>query len=285
MIVKNEERHLPDCLASVRDLVDEVVVVDTGSADRTRAIAADFGAKVFDFAWVDSFAAARNESLRHATGDWVFWMDADDRLAAEDREKLRALFASLRHEPAAYVMKCRCVSDGPGGSVTVVDHVRLFRRDARLRWRYRVHEQILPALREAGADVRWSDVAVTHVGYADPVARGRKLERDLRLLRIEEAEQPDEPFTLFNLGSVVIEQGRHQEALPYLERSLARSHPRDSIVRKLYAQIAHCHHKAGRADEALRACAAGREHYPDDAELLFVEGLEGGGRLLAAAGR
>jgi tetratricopeptide (TPR) repeat protein len=85
---------------------------------------------------------------------------------------------------------------------------------------------------------------------------------------------------------VVIEQGRPAEALPYLERSLARSHPRDSIVRKLYAQIAQCHHRAGRADEALRVCAAGREHYPDDAELLFVEGLvrRDGGDWAAAAG-
>jgi GT2 family glycosyltransferase len=79
MIVKNEERHLPDCLASVNDLVDEMIVVDTGSTDRTKAVAASYGAKVSDFPWVDDFAAARNEALRHATGDWVFWMDADDR--------------------------------------------------------------------------------------------------------------------------------------------------------------------------------------------------------------
>jgi len=71
MIVKNEEATLPDCLRSVADLVDEIVVVDTGSSDRTKEIAASFGAKVIDFPWVDSFAAARNESLRHATGDWA----------------------------------------------------------------------------------------------------------------------------------------------------------------------------------------------------------------------
>src|SRR5262249_6546699 len=76
MIVKNEEHNLPDCLGSVRDLVDEVVVVDTGSNDRTKEVAAGLGAKVFDFPWCDSFAAARNESLAHASGDWAFWMDA-----------------------------------------------------------------------------------------------------------------------------------------------------------------------------------------------------------------
>jgi GT2 family glycosyltransferase/tetratricopeptide (TPR) repeat protein len=273
MIVRNEERHLADCLTSARDLVDEVIVVDTGSTDRTRELATGLGAKVFDFPWVDSFSAARNESLRHATGDWIFWLDADDRLGPDARQKLLALFGELRDEPAGYVMKCRCVPSTPGGSDTVVDHVRLFRNDPRVRWRYRVHEQILPALRDIGAEVRWSDVSITHIGYAEPTARGRKLERDLRLLRIEESEQPDEPFTLFNIGSVLMELRRPEEALPYIERSLARSHPRDSIVRKLYAQIAQCHHWAGRPAEALRACAAGREHYPDDAELLFAEGL------------
>src|SRR5207244_2007812 len=75
MIVKNEERHLGGCLPSVHDLVDEIIVVDTGSTDRTKEIAAWFGAKVVDFVWQDSFAAARNESLRHATGDWVLWLD------------------------------------------------------------------------------------------------------------------------------------------------------------------------------------------------------------------
>src|SRR5262249_12476368 len=92
-------------------------------------------------------------------------------------------------------------------------------------------------------------------------------------LRLEEAEQPDDPFTLFNLGQVMGELGQSGEALPYLRRSLDLSHPRDSIVRKLYAQIAQCHRALGRPDEALAGGAEGRGHYPDDAELLFVEGV------------
>ena len=76
MIVKNEEAHLAGCLGSVADLVDEIVVVDTGSTDATAAVASRFGARVYPFHWVDSFAAARNESLRHARGDWIFWLDA-----------------------------------------------------------------------------------------------------------------------------------------------------------------------------------------------------------------
>src|ERR1051325_6086585 len=98
MIVKDEEANLAECLAGVADLVDEMIVVDTGSTDRTKVVAASRRARVFDFPWVDSFAAARNESIRHATGDWIFWMDADDRIDEANRQKLRNLFAQLKDE-------------------------------------------------------------------------------------------------------------------------------------------------------------------------------------------
>ena len=109
MIVKNEEANLPACLESVRGLFDEIIIVDTGSTDHTKEIAAAFGAKVFEFTWVDSFAAARNECLRHATGNWIFWMDADDRLDEANRQKLLALFANLDKKTTAFVMRCVCL--------------------------------------------------------------------------------------------------------------------------------------------------------------------------------
>src|SRR5207249_1717100 len=132
--------------------------------------AARFGARVFDFPWCDSFAAARNEGLDHSSGDWIFWMDADDRLDEDNRAKLRALFASLPDDNAAYVMKCLCLPDG-SGTATLVDHVRLFRNLPALRWRYRIHEQILRAIREQGGDGRWSDVVIHHTGYQDLALR------------------------------------------------------------------------------------------------------------------
>jgi glycosyltransferase involved in cell wall biosynthesis/tetratricopeptide (TPR) repeat protein len=273
IIVKNEEHNIAACLASVAGLCDDVVVVDTGSADRTKEIALAHGARVFDFPWVDSFSAARNESLRHARGEWVFWLDADDRLDEDNREKLKALFASLPPDYVAYSMKCRCLPDPASGVATVVDHIRLFRNDPRIRWRYRIHEQILPAVREAGGRVEFAGVTVQHTGYSDPALRRRKLQRDLRLLEMERGEQPHDPFTLFNLGATYADLGRYAEALPLLQESLARSHPRDSIVRKLFALTANCLMHLGRPDEALQACARGQAVCPDDQELLFLEGL------------
>jgi glycosyltransferase involved in cell wall biosynthesis len=95
LMIKNEEHNLPGCLQSAGDLVDEIIVVDTGSTDRTKEVAAGFRAKVFDLGWVDDFAAGRNECIHHATGDWIFWMDADERVDEANREKLRALFQSV----------------------------------------------------------------------------------------------------------------------------------------------------------------------------------------------
>jgi GT2 family glycosyltransferase len=273
LIVKDEEANLPDCLASAADLVNEIIVVDTGSTDRTKEIAARFGARVFDFPWCDDFAAARNECLRHATGDWILWLDADDRLDEENRARLRALLSGLGDENAAYAMKGLCLPDPVTKAATVVDHVRLFRNRPEIRWQYRVHEQILPAVRRAGGEVRWADVVIHHTGYRDPALRRRKLDRDLRLLHREDAEHPDDPFTLFNLGSVYQELGQPSEALAALRRSLERSHPRDSIVRKRYALVVQCHRQLGQPREALAACQAGRGLYPDDAELLFSEGV------------
>jgi tetratricopeptide (TPR) repeat protein len=203
----------------------------------------------------------------------VFWLDADDRLDEDNRARLGRLFASLTDADTAFIMKCLCLPDDQTGTATVVDHLRLFRNDPRLRWTYRVHEQILPALRRLGHAVRLSDVVIHHTGYQDLALRKRKLQRDQRLLRLEDAERPGDPFTLFNLGQVAQDLGDLPGALACYQRSLERSQPTDSTVRKLYALAAQCHRLMGQKDLALAACQKGRGFYPDDVELLFQEGL------------
>ncbi len=272
MIAKNEAATLGHCLASVRDLVDEIIVVDTGSGDNTQDIARQHGARVFDLPWPDSFAAARNESLRHASGQWLLWLDADEHLDDANRDKLRQLLAGLGDDHTAYAMKCVCISGQAGASATAVDHVRLFRNHPALRWDYRVHEQILPALKRAGHEVRFTDIAITHTGYTDPALRRHKLERNLRLLHLDFAERPNDPFTLFNLGWSYADLGRWDEAIPLLQRSLRQSHNADSITPKLYSLLTLCHRRLGQFAEAWAVCQAGNARCPDDAELLFLKG-------------
>ncbi len=154
-------------------LFDEIVVVDTGSKDPTQEIAREFGARVFVFVWVDDFAAARNAAQARATGDYAFWLDADDVLDPPEGEKLRQLLDCLPppggngagngtpvglartldppyepdprdgNDPAAYVVRCSCDPGPKGdGGQTVVDHIRLFPVREDVRWSYAVHEQL-----------------------------------------------------------------------------------------------------------------------------------------------
>src|ERR1051325_1720858 len=179
MIVRDEAGNLAACVEPLRDLVSEIVVVDTGSTDQTRSIAESLGAKVYDFPWIDDFAAARNASLDHATGDWIFWMDADDRLDPVNRNRLRQLFSSVGEQRQAFRMS---VLSRQGDQQLTLDHVRLFRRAPEIRWRGAVHEQIIPALEEAGHARVPSEIVIFHQGYAAPAVPRRKLERNCRLL-------------------------------------------------------------------------------------------------------
>ena len=285
MIVKNEAATLAACLGSVRDLVEQIIVVDTGSRDATRDIARQHGAQVFDLAWPDSFAAARNESLRHAQGQWLLWLDGDEYFNDTNRAKLRDLLANLPDGNAAFVMHQHSHA-GPGSSATRVNQVRLFRNHPAIRWEYRVHEQILPSLRRAGFSLHFTDLAIEHTGYQDAALRRGKLERNLRLLHLDQAERPNDPFTLFNLGWAYVDLGRYAKAIPLLQQSLAHSRPADSITPKLYALLTLCHRRLGQPAEAWAACQAGHIRCPDDAELLFTRGQlchERGDRAAARA--
>lgn len=269
MIVRNEERNLGDCLACVHDLVDEIVVVDTGSSDRTKEIAGQFGARVFDFPWVDSFAAARNESLRHARSDWIFWMDADDRIDEANRLKLKALFGQLDWETAGYVMTCRVLPGRPEKPVRHVDHTRLFRNHPQVRWHYRVHEQILPSIFQQGGSAIRSEVVITHVGYVDRSLSQSKLERNVRLMRMDFEECPHDPFTLYNLGRGYERMEQTAEAVRFWRRSLECAPSTETYVPKLYSLLAQAHQQLGQRSEMLSTCLAGLARFPDYVDLLY----------------
>ncbi len=273
MIVKNEEGNLPGCLQCAADLVDEIVVVDTGSTDRTKDAAARYGARVYDFPWVDDFAAARNESLRYATGDWIFWLDADDRIDEPNRRGLRRLFAALPDENVAYVMTYLALREAGTGRDSAVDHVQLFRSHPQIRWQYRVHEQILPAVERLGGRTCRTDVVIHHLGYQDAATVRRKLERNLHLLRLDHAERPDDAVVLFNLGRTLLRSGEVAEAVPFLRRGAAGLEPERVIAPVAYALAVEALARLGRHAEALEVCREGRARCPADNELLRGEAM------------
>jgi tetratricopeptide (TPR) repeat protein len=280
MIVRDAARTLRPCLESIRPWVDEMVIVDTGSTDETPQIVEEVGGRLYHFPWCDDFSAARNESLRHARGEWIFWMDADDTIPPECGRPLRAL-AGRAVEPSVlgYVMQVHCPggngdTGGPECDVTVVDHVKLVRNRPDLRFEGRIHEQLLPAIRRAGGTVAWTELYVVHSGSdPSPEAQKKKRRRDLHLLHLELREQPEHPFTLFNLGMTYTDGRRFEEAEEFLKRSIRHSSPDESHLRKAYALLVYAELRLGRREAALATCRRGRELFPQDAELRFREGV------------
>jgi tetratricopeptide (TPR) repeat protein len=182
--------------------------------------------------------------------------------------------SSARPSPSgglvAYVVRCACdPSPDGGGGETVVDHIRMFPLRPDVRWTYRVHEQIMPGLRQSKVPIRWSECTVRHAGYTDLALRARKLQRDTRILREELKERPNDPFVLFNLGSIAIAQRDWRGSLEYLKRSLRGSAPTDSITCKLFGLIARAHQMLGDSLAALRTCEEGLKYEPAAAELWF----------------
>ena len=142
MIVKNEEAVLERCLKSVAGLVDEIIIVDTGSTDETKAIASRYADRVLDFEWIDDFSAARNYAFDQATMDYQMWLDADDVLPAGEREKFVALKESLRPEIDLVTMKYHTHLDPNGRPLYSSTRGRLLKRERGYRWLDPIHECI-----------------------------------------------------------------------------------------------------------------------------------------------
>ena len=279
MIVRDSAKTLPACLESIRPWVDEMVVVDTGSLDETPRIVEEYGGRLFHYPWCDDFSAARNESLRHARGDWLFWMDSDDTNPWECGRKLRLLVdRPVPPSVFGFVVQVHCpggqAAGDPSLDVTAVDHVKLFRNRPDLRFDGRIHEQIIGAIRRAGGQMAWSDVYVVHSGSDQSAAAQQcKFARDLHILELELAERPEHPFTLFNLGMTYVHASRFAEGANFLKRGIARSNSDESHLRKAYAFLVQAETHLGQRETALETCRRGRALFPRDAELLFREGV------------
>jgi tetratricopeptide (TPR) repeat protein len=220
LIVRDEEPRLGACLDSLRGVVEEVCVLDTGSRDGTVELALERGARVASAPWQEDFAAARNASLAMATGDWILVLDADERLAmpsARARSALEA-FAGRRPGCVGRVLLENLEDDEVIGRARVS---RLLPNDRRHRFHGRVHEQIL----RDGAEPARADVAVVvrHEGYQlTPRERARKLSRNARLLERELQRAPDAGYLWFQLGRTRALADDPTGALAALERALER---------------------------------------------------------------
>jgi glycosyltransferase involved in cell wall biosynthesis len=202
MIVRDEEEMLPRCLAAVAPAVDEIIVVDTGSRDRTIEIAESYGARVIEREWTGSFADARNASFDAATGDWLMYLDADEVLVSEDVDRLRELTGRTWRE-AFYLVETNYTGDAGDGTAVTHNALRVFRNRPHYRFEGRLHEQIahnLPLY--AAGRIEQSSVRIDLYGYLGAVRDAtEKSRRNLDLLKAQQADSPSDAFLHFNLGT------------------------------------------------------------------------------------
>lgn len=273
MIVKNEEENLPECLGSVRGVVDEIIVADTGSADATGKIAERFGAKVYTAPWNDSFSEARNFSLSKATGDWVLVMDADDRLLPEDRSALRELAERAPADTDVFCCRTVCYSgETPDLCGALFNwNVRLIRNGRGFHYTGRVHEQLHPGQNAGAGRVCSADVRFLHYGYLrKEMEKKQKHNRNIALLEKELADAPDSAFYLFNMGNEYLAQGNAEEAMKFYGRSFRNFEPGESYGPMLFTRAVVCCDRLRRFDELDRTVALGLHCYPDHTDLEFL---------------
>lgn len=157
MIVKNEEKVLKRILEDVKDVVDEIIIVDTGSTDKTKEIASTYTNLIYDFKWVDDFSKARNYSFSKATKDYIMWLDADDRLLSKDKKKLIDLKKKLNTSTDIVMMKYVTLLDENNNPAFSYYRERLLKREKEYKWVSPVHEVIVPS-----GNILYSDIEILH---------------------------------------------------------------------------------------------------------------------------
>lgn len=202
MIVRNEEKFLGGCLESISGIVDEIVVVDTGSEDRTREIALQHGARVFDFPWNGDFAAARNDALNRCRGEWILYIDADERLGPADKSYVTEILSDK--SKVAYTLLFY-----PIVGYTAYPEHRIFRNDPRIRFEGVIHESMMGGIRrvarEDGLNVGRSELMIDHLGYEGDLTH--KHIRNVPLLKEQIENDPERVYLRWQLGAGLLGLG------------------------------------------------------------------------------
>jgi len=157
MIVKDEEDVIGRCLECVKDIADEIIIVDTGSTDKTKEIAKKYTDKIFDFPWINDFSAARNQSFSHAAMDYIMWLDADDIIDEKNRQDLKSLKDSLHPSVDIVKMRYDVAFDEACNPTLSYYRERIFKRSMNYRWEGEIHEVISPY-----GNIIHSEIAVCH---------------------------------------------------------------------------------------------------------------------------
>lgn len=281
-IAKNEEKNLPLSLETVRDLGDELIVVDTGSTDATRKIAEDAGARVYSFPWRDDFAAARNFALGRATGDWIVFLDADEGFLYPETVRAKIVEIDAMTPPADAIMVTLVNMNFEATEIQgTMRAARIFRNLPEIRYHGRIHETIghargsLRFYQDDGA------LSLYHTGYAGDINR-QKAERNLRMLLADVETGGEQPGQYMYLADCYMGIQDWQNALKYALLALdSHVQPITGRVGLFHVAIESMRQLGWPLDEQLALADKARDEYPKQPEFYGERGmiLCGMGRL------
>ncbi|MDD2420789.1 MAG: glycosyltransferase [Heliobacteriaceae bacterium] len=272
MIVKDEEEMLPRCLESVKELVDEIVIVDTGSADRTVEIGRSFGARIIPYQWKGSFAAARNLSMDKARGKWLLLMDADEEMPLETSREIANLLNDQVVE--GLILTIRSYRNSSSGTQTEdVPQIRIVKNRKKYRFSRAVHEQMDGSVVRSPHTLTRRDLVILHYGYLDErVIAKNKRERNEQLLLADIKTRKPDAYDYYYLA---LERGFRQDwtgAAKYYEKALQIADNNMQWVSRLMKDYISNKMNMGQFVEAVETADEVLQTYPDYADLHFLKG-------------
>lgn len=276
MITKNEEKNIKACLDSMVNIADEIIIVDTGSTDRTIEIAKSYGAKVFSYKWNDDFSEARNISLEKATKDWIIVLDGDEVLPKEDGKKLKNIINATSME-ALYLRLENIVDNKSLGDAVVL---RVFRNNKLYRFINKMHEQVIFSIEENGGKdkIQATNLKILHYGY-DPKIYNMvdKQKRNLKILESYPEEDRDGYF-YYSIGNEYSRANDINKSLEMYYKGLgfARNNYPDklpSYLPYLILNISKSLASQKKYDEAINILSEFKNKYPNFRDLYFLQCL------------
>jgi|GEM_PF-521962 len=256
LIVKDEEAHIERCLKSISAAVDEIVITDTGSTDRTLEIIASLklpNLKLGKFKWSDDFSAARNAALELATGDWCLWIDADEELTKESIPMLRE--GLMRRHFGGYLILIKNFTESEGDeSLFLHQHVRLFQRLPEATFKNRIHEQVWSSLKKLDYQKATLDkVVLLHHGYRpSEITKKNKYAKYCEMLEKEVREHPEDGFQWFNLANIYSTDGQYTKQ-EFAGKNALRLLPKDlDVLGMAYQLVASAQTSLNRPSDAIK---------------------------------
>jgi glycosyltransferase involved in cell wall biosynthesis len=279
MIVKNEEKNIERALSWGKGVVYEQIVVDTGSVDRTVAIAERMGAKVFHFPWIDDFAAAKNYAIDQAKGNWIAFLDADEYFTEQDAQNLKKILTKIDSDPYlqqnCFSLRCPCVQlDDMGQVFMLLEQERIFRNIPRIRYAGKIHEYL--TLDRASSNM--PDLSIMHTGYSQSAYKeGDKAARNVSMIRAELMKDPENPNYMCYLGdSLRIDPTPENlnEAAEQYTKALESGQPMASYLKQSAYNFMILWHM-GRQDErkkGVELCRKAAEEFPSNPDFCYNYG-------------